>query len=279
MAVPDRPAPLLDPSRQLLDEPLSLWLSEGCPDPDAGGHTLRFELSSRGDRVPGRLWQPGTGAAPHPLILVAHDAGASKEPDRPAAWSPWLRAGAAVAAIDLPLHGERASAKLSRHLLDGLDPAAQRSGAAPPEHRGLWEEFARQAAWDLRRTLDALSGRPEVDTDRCAFAGFGLGAMVGVLFCAADPRPRAVALAGAGGGFGPPSVDPCRHVGAIAPRPALFVHAAGDEALPRSAAEALHAAAGEPKRVDWLEDARGALADAAIERMARFLLDQLERPG
>jgi len=279
MAEPHRLDPIRDLHRQLLGEPLSLWLSEARSDPDAGGRTRRFELSSRGDRVPGRLWQPATGTAPHPLILVAHGAGGSKEPERPGAWAPWLRAGAAVAAIDLPLHGERTSAKLSQHLLDGLDPKAERAGAAPPEHGGLWEELARQAALDLQRTLDALSARAELDAERCAFAGFGLGAMVGVLFCAADPRPRAVALAGAGGGFGPESVDPCRHVGAIAPRPALFVNAAGDDRLPRSAAEALHAAAGEPKRVDWLEDARGALADAALERMARFLLDQVERPG
>ena len=133
--------------------------------------------------------------------------------------APWVRQGVAVASIDLPLHGERWSAKLSERLQSSLrlaDEAGPCSFDASSEK--LLVEFARQAVCDLRRCLDAMREVPEVDAERAVYAAFSLGSLVGVLYCALDPRPRGAALALAGGGFGPVSLDPARYIAKLAPR-------------------------------------------------------------
>ena len=142
--------------------------------------------------------------------------------------------------------------------------------------RILWIEVARQAVADLQRAIDALAGIPEVDCKRVAFAGFSLGAMIGGVFCALDPRPRAAALALAAGGIGPVEVDPCSYVGAIAPRPVLLIGAEDDATIPRTATEALFAAAGEPKQLEWYEGTHQRLPGVALKTMWSFLAKALE---
>jgi fermentation-respiration switch protein FrsA (DUF1100 family) len=184
----------------------------------------------------------------------------------------WTRRGAAVASIDLPLQGARASAKLGEWL--GAGPAERRPALAAV----ILREFARQAVSDLGRCLDALARPPAIDPARVAFAGLGLGARVGALFCAGDPRPRAVALAFAGAAGGGEELDPSACVGRIAPRPLLFVNATRDEQVPRDAALRLHAAAREPREVVWLEPGRD-LAGRALEALAPFLARPLGLAG
>lgn len=254
-------------------EPLDVWLEDLSAPADLPDlRQQRFELSSRGDRVPGRLLLPPEGEGPYPLVLLQHGLGGSKEaPYLTAAAGPWVRAGAAVASIDFPLHGERASAKLPAQLLRGLA-----GGAAPnASGRALPLALVRQAVADLERALDALAEHPLLDSRRIAYAGFSMGAMLGALFCGADPRPRAAALALAGGGFGPAETDPARFIGRFAPRPLLFVNAERDEVIPRSATEALYAAAGEPKQILWFDTNHAGLRGVALKAMWSFLRPQL----
>ena len=250
-------------------EPLDLWVRPAVPPVRmAGARGLRFEFASRGDRVPGRVVLPPGGGSRPPVVLLQHGAGGSKESEYlDVAAAPWVARGVAVASIDFPLHGERANPKLARFLLSGA-----------PGDDPLRVEFARQAVADLRRTLDALAELDALDAGRVAYAGFSLGALAGALFCALDPRPRAAALALGGGGFGPPAVDPARFVARIAPRPVLFVNARGDETVPRAVAEALHAAAGEPKDVAWFEGGHTTLPGVALKTMWEFLARHLELP-
>jgi len=252
-----------------LGEPLALTVREAAAAP--GVRSLRFEYSSRGDRVPGLLLLPAERRGPLPLVLLQHGAGGSKESDYlDAARLPWVRGGAAVASIDLPLHGERANAKLGDRLLGSI--AAR--GAAEPGG-GLLRDFVRQALCDLSRAVDALGTRPEIDADRIAYAGFSLGAIVGALYCPADARPRAAALALAGGGLAPDEFDPVRHIGGFAGRPLLLVNATRDERIPRASAEALHAAAPEPKQIAWFECGHSDLPGAALKAMWTFLAREL----
>jgi dienelactone hydrolase len=203
-------------------------------------------------------------------VLLQHGLGGSKSsPYLDATAHVWVRDGAAVASIDFPLHGERASAKLGDLL------AAPDAGPA----RALASELLRQAVIDLRRALDAAASLPEVDAGRAAYAGFSLGALVGATFCAVDPRPRAAALALAGGGLLPPEVDPLTHVARIAPRPLLLVGASGDRRVPRAATEALFAAAREPKRLLWFEATHDALPGRALKAMWGFLREALGLAG
>jgi dienelactone hydrolase len=229
-------------------EPLGVWTRV----PSAGeARRQPFELSSRGDRVLGELWLPPSGRGPFALVLQQGASGAMASAEGDAAVAGWLRAGLAVASIDLPLHGARASGKIG-----GLLRSALHGDTDPtPIARAIGRDFARQAVLDLRRSLDALPRVARLDATRIAYVGVGLGAGLGAHFCAQDPRPRALVLAGASGCL-PPELDPRTALESIAPRPVLFVEAQAD----RGRAEALHAAAAEPKQVRWFRVLPGAAA-------------------
>jgi dienelactone hydrolase len=262
-------------------EPLGLWSHTGRSlpaHPDL--RTLAFEFSSRGDRVPGRVLLPSDGTAPFPTVLLQHGANGSKDASyMDAVAAPWARGGVAVASIDFPLHGERASAKVRGLLRQGLglDPGG---GALA---LGIAREFQRQAVLDLRRCVDALTAQGVVTPGRIAYAGLSLGAIVGACFCAVDPRPCAAVLALAGAGHGAsdldPGLDPCRYVGVIAPRPVLFVNATRDSVVSRERAERLHAAAGTPREVLWFDSGHSDLPGRALQAMWQFLHRQLLPEG
>ncbi|MCP5055772.1 MAG: hypothetical protein GY937_03490 [bacterium] len=247
------------------EEPLCSWT-----EPCEGG--LRFEVTHQGDWVPGRLFLP-SGSGPFPLVLVQHGAGSSKDdPVMDTVTAPWVRGGAAVARIDFPLHGERNDPKLSARVLGALAGEGERTAL----EEDLWGDLTRQATGDLRRSLDALLPLPEIDANRVAYAGFSLGAILGTPFCANDKRIGAAALALAGGGLAPTPHDPLQSIGDIAPRPVLFVNALRDERIPKDQAEALHAAAGAPKQVEWFDCSHSELPGAALKRMWVFLRAALE---
>lgn len=256
------------------NEPLGLF-SSPLPTPESFGDARcrRFEFASRGDRVPGRLLLPDRGEGPFPLILLQHGLGECKESPRLDAASDWVREGAAVASIDLPLHGERASAKLSQRLLDSVEQGLSGSQLDSPSTL-LWVEFARQAVIDSRRALDALAVFPDLDESQAVYAGFDLGAGLGAIFCAVDSRPKAAALALTGGGFGPSQVDPCAYIAKLAPRPVLLVNVEGDGRIPRQATEALFEAARDPKRIEWIDASQSDRTDVVLSTMWRFLRTQ-----
>jgi len=255
-------------------EPISLFLREAeSPSGSPAVRQLDFELSSRGDRVPGRLLLPANRPCPFPLILAQHGAGGAKDADyMDIACLPWVRRGAAVASIDFPLHGKRASPKLGERILR-LSEARSDLSRFDAE---LWIGLVRQAVIDLRRTLDAVAELPEIDAERIAYAGFSLGTIFGVPFCAEDARIRAAALAIGGGGVGPVASDPVAHIPRFAPRPSLFVNASRDETVPRESAEALHEAASDPKEVLWFDCTHSELPGAALKAMWCFLERHIE---
>ncbi|RIL06752.1 MAG: hypothetical protein DCC71_05630 [Proteobacteria bacterium] len=260
---------MIDPS----PESVALWITDAPARADAPGMRVRrFEFTSRGDRVPGVLLSPADAAGPVPLVLMQHGAGGSKDavylgPVR----NPWVRRGVAVASIDFPLHGERLSAKLTDQLL-----ATFATPARPhPDTVALFGEFATQAVTDLSRALDALAAVPDLDAERTAYVAFSLGAILGSLYIPYDARIRAAVLAVGGAGIGPPTLDPTAHIGAFAPRPLLFVNAARDERIPRAAAEALHAAARDPKEVAWFDAGHHDLPGQALKKMWSFVATHL----
>ena len=254
-------------------EPLGLWIGDAEPPaPHPQTRARAFELSSRGDRVPGRLLLPpeSVGPGPHPLVLLQHGAGGSKEaPYIEATGGRWPERGVAVASIDFPLHGERADAKVSAQLARGWAGGDDNH----PRLLELMQDVQQQSVIDLGRTLDALSTLPEIDETRIGYAGFSMGAMLGSVFCAVDPRPRAVALALGGGGFSSSEADPARWIGRIAPRPVLLVNATRDTIVPRAASEALFEAAGEPKEILWFDGTHTELPGAALKAMWTFLAE------
>lgn len=252
-----------------LNEPLGAAHKAVPPPPDyADLRAFHFEYTSRGDRVAGRLLLPGDRDTPSPLIILQHGIGGSKNSDYlDGTAGPWVRRGSAVASIDFPLHGDRSSAKLTERLLETLrDPTR-----ANAEAMLLTHEFFHQAVVDLQRAITFLVQLPAIDSERVAYAGFSLGAIVGATFCGIDPRPCAAAFALGGGGIGPPAIDPAHHVGRFAPRPILFLNTKQDEVISRTSAETLHAGAGEPKEILWYEGTHTQLPGVALKAMWQFL--------
>jgi dienelactone hydrolase len=233
----------------------------------------RFEFTSRGDRVPGRLLLPEAGDGPFPLVLLQHGLNGAKDADYlEGTGGPWARGGAAVASIDFPLHGERANPKLVELLRLGITQPRRADEAT----RILVQEFFRQSVADLGRALDALEALPEIDAKHIAYASFSLGSIVGATFCADDPRPCAAAFAIGGGGIGPAELDPAHSIERFAPRPSLFVNSKLDEVIPLAAAEALFEAAGEPKERHWFEGGHSEIPGKSLKAMWHFLKRHLE---
>jgi len=122
------------------------------------------------------------------VVVLVHAAGASKY-DPQLDVGPLVAADHAVLAVDLPLHGERHSPKLSELLL-----AALRDGADGTNASTLLDQFAWQSQHDVQQALDAVAALPELDTRRVGLAGIGVGALIAACVGRDDPRPRAIAL-------------------------------------------------------------------------------------
>ena len=218
--------------------------------------------------MPGRLLLPPNGDGPFPLVLLQHGALGSKDESYiDSIAGRWVRAGVALLCNDFPLHGERAGGKFRTLLLSGLGL----EGRPDASGRALVDDFFQQAVVDLQRALDAAERIPELDAGRIAYAGLSLGSIVGATFCGVDPRPRAAALALAGGGFGSERSDPVHHVARFAPRPLLFVNATRDQTISRASTEALYEAAAEPKEILWFDAGHRDLPGKAIKAMWLFL--------
>ena len=129
---------------------------------------------------------------------------------------------------------------------------------------------------DLRRAVDLLSARPEIDEQRLGYIGWSYGAAIGGLLAAIERRIKAYVLAVGGGGVvahftgtGAGSaafrclsarqqqdwqvvmapIEPLHYVGQAHPAALLFQAALHDQAVPIAEATAFHQAGSEPKRI------------------------------
>lgn len=230
---------------------------------------LEIEYSSRGDRVPGHVLLPEAGDGPHPLVILQHGLNGSRSAEYMAAASRWADGGAAVASIDFPLHGDRASAKMSERLSSSAGNAIAGRGLDRVETM-LWAEFARQSVLDLRHLVDALEQIEALDTKRLVYVGFSLGGILGSVYCAVDDRPRAAAFAIAGAGRSGAPLDALSYIGKIAPRPLLFVNAENDKTISRKQTERFYEAANEPKEIHWYDSGHTDLPGVALKKIWQF---------
>jgi len=195
-------APAHTDSRDAFDEEAPARADLRCLESAGRWHGVpaqRLELISRGDIVNGVLARAATesarpGADQTALLLLAHDLGGSSSSAELGPVATWIDDGLAVVAIDLPLHGHRASPKLSERLMASI-ATRERSGALDRNSAVLVEEFWRQATIDLVRTLDAVLALGGVDRKRVGFLGLGLGAGLGSALLAHDDRLCAAVLA------------------------------------------------------------------------------------
>ncbi len=160
-----------------------------------------------------------------------------------------------------------------------------------------------QAVVDLRRGLDLLASRSDVDPERMAYVGHSYGAQWGAILAAVDRRPKAVVLAG-----GVPDLealylesddpefvelrtsDPgrvskmlevmaplaaIRHVGRAAPVPLLFQFARYEQNFKEAAMRRYYDAAREPKEIRWYPTGHDLNDPQAIQDRADWLRARL----
>lgn len=173
------------------------------------------------------------------------------------------------------------------------------------------ERVLRTAVVDRRRTIDWLTGLPDVDPQRIGACGASLGGIATALLCAVEPRVRAGALLLAGGdlpeilsrsqeprvarwraALGPADPDALRAelqaaipsdplvlAPAVDARRLVFVQARFDDAVPTACQERLWQALGRPER--WVlptgHRSAGVYLPWLVPLLVGFFQDRLER--
>ena len=223
-------------------------------------YSLTYD-SVHDQRVTAIVALPKHFTAPFPAVLLVHGSGGNKDTSYIAACSEMLTSqGYATLSIDTQYHGDR-----------------RRPGRSGEIH--MPDSFTMRDAWvqtvvDLRRAVDYLDTRPDIDPGKIGYLGFSQGAMIGSVVGGVEARISCFCLAVPGGGFVnivqhideypvlkahwpiqvTPDVlktveevsnitDPIYYVGRILPRPLLIIVAKNDEIIPPSASQALIVAA------------------------------------
>lgn len=204
-------------------------------------------------RVTGLLSLPEKGKAPFPVIILMHGLGDSKTVDYIEVGNKYLLdAGYAVLRLDISNHGDRFIYDYDFDLIHG--------------YRYWTREMITQTVFDLRRAIDFIQTRDELDHERIGYFGISLGGIIGTLFCSVDDRVKVPVIVLAGGNlnlmFGKKAlsedtkdflsiIDPINFVAMISPRPLLMINAENDDVVPPITSKLLFKAAKEPKKIIW----------------------------
>lgn len=152
---------------------------------------------------------------------------------------------------------------------------------------------------DLRRGIDLLIARPDVDPDRIGFVGHSVGALFGAVLAGVDWRVKAAVLMAGTGRFVDVAavnlpdlqgeefehyrrtlaeLDPAVWVGRAAPTPLFFQAALRDEFFTEEQGREFFEQAGDPKSLKWY-DAGHSLNEAARRDRIAWLAERLSLDG
>ena len=166
--------------------PLEPRVIESWDEGDVHSEKVVF-TTQNGERVPGELAIPQNRSGARPAVILVHGLGSSKErwlrEDRASLRDSLLAAGVSVYAIDLRFHGERSVAN------DYQNPVFLTFGDSLFIRN---RDMVIQSTIDVRRALDYLSTRPEIDSDRIAVVGYSMGGGIAIRLAALEPRLAAV---------------------------------------------------------------------------------------
>ena len=242
--------------------------------------------SPKGGRVPATLLVPTNSLGPFAGIILMHGLPGDRK-DNSSFARGLVMTGAVVLMIDAPFarpeNRSRSNWPLTFDKTDRLEQI--------------------QLMVDLRRGVDLLVAREDVDSERLAYIGYSYGAAMGGLLAGIEPRIKAFGLmVGDGGivshfttadgtlfselnslseeerknwlGLMEP-IEPIRFVGRAAPASLFFQNALWDEAVARDDALAYQAAGSEPKRIEWYESGHF-LPREAFRRMIDWLETEID---
>jgi hypothetical protein len=216
--------------------------------------------SPKGDRVPATLIVPD-GAGPFAGLVVQHGMPSSRWHSF-AVGRAYANLGAVVILIDAPF------------------ARPENAGREPVTLTDQDREEQIQLIVDLRRAVDVLADRPDVDPDRIAYLGISYGAAMGGLLAGVEDRLQAYVLQVGAGGLvarltGPEDrdgqlselspaererwiaemwpIEPIHYVGHAAPAALLFQNGSQDGMVPPPDALRYQEAGSEPKTIIWYE--------------------------
>jgi dienelactone hydrolase len=189
--------------------------------------------------LPGVLWTQEGAVGLRPVILMGH--GGAEHKRAPGIVARARRfvteCGFAVAAVDVPNHGDRPKdeeyARIAAENQARADAGAD-LGPMIAEFQGL---VARQTVPEWRAVLDAVQELDHVGTGPVGYWGVSLGCGLGVPFVAAEPRVRAAVL---GLGWAAASAEAAARITV----PVEFLVQWDDERVPRAQSLALFDAFG-----------------------------------
>jgi dienelactone hydrolase len=238
-------------------------------------HDISYD--SRGDTVEAFLAVPPGGGA-WPAVVYVHGAGSTRDSMiGPALWL--AGRGAVTLAITAPSSAAEPPAGLTA--LDRLE----------------WERSLEiRDVVAVRRAVDLLRERADVDPDRLGYVGWSAGARAGAILSGVEQRLKAFVLISGGSApvsdfvkAAPPelkagveqtmsSIDPLRYIARARPGSILLQDGRRDRVIPRKALEALIAAAPDGSEVHWY-DADHALGPVAYSDHMQWLADRLKIDG
>lgn len=216
---------------------------------------VRYHIKFRSvhEAVVTGIFSRPSGGKNFPTIIFLHGIEDHKDFDYMQAGEHYfLDAGYAVLRIDIANHGERKIHDYDYDFTSG--------------YRYWTRDIVAQTVFDLRRAVDFLETRPEIDSTRIGFMGISFGGMIGTVFCGVEQRIKVPVIALAGGQLNLAFkfkalaqetaiylsiMDPINFVDRISPRPLLMLNAKKDEIVPPVMTKALFRAAGEPKDIIW----------------------------
>ena len=222
---------------------------------DTTGYELYYVTfrSVHNQKVTALLTVPKTSAEPLPVIILMHGAGDRKTVDYIETGNDYfLKSGYAVLRLDIANHGDRFVDDYDFSFTDG--------------YRYWTRDIVIQTVFDLRRAIDFIQTRKELDADRIGYYGISLGGIIGTIFCGVEPRVKVPVIALGGGGmhlmFGMDALsddtkdylsmmEPNNFVEKISPRPLLMINAENDDIVPPMMSKLMYKVANEPKEIIW----------------------------
>ncbi len=213
-------------------------------------------VSTPGERVTARLYQPDAAHATGRAVLLLHGGGpAGKERLRVPA-ELLARAGFAALTIDMKYWGERATGFLQTF-------------TEQEKHDRLYNQPSTYLTWvaqtvkDAGRSFDYLVEERGVDPTRIGLVGFSRGAQISMIVAGADPRFVAAALIH-GGHFDRlerghlPAACPANYIGRISPRPLLMLNGRNDaDYFTDTSVQPLQRLVGDPREFRWTDSGHG----------------------
>ena len=222
---------------------------------DTTGYKLFYVTfqSVHNQKVTALLTVPKESPASHPVIILMHGAGDRKTVDYVETGNDYfLKSGYAILRLDIANHGDRLVDDYDFSFTDG--------------YRYWTRDIVIQTVFDLRRAVDFIQTRKELDSNRIGYYGISLGGIIGTIFSGVEPRVKVPVIALAGGGmhlmFGMDAlsvdtkdylsmIEPLNFVEKIAPRPLLMINAENDDIVPPMMSKLMYKIAKEPKEIIW----------------------------